>query len=115
MTSSIIINRFALKAVFHYAWQGSYEVEVDKSTGFVFARRKGITNIGLPIIEEKAKQKVQELFAAFDAACAKHKELQKTGVKEISFATTSPLPEKSLTATVSLAYVALIKNREDMR
>lgn len=34
-------------------------------------------------MEEKAKQKVQQLFAAFDAACAKHKELQKAGVKEL--------------------------------
>ena len=76
-------NRFALKAVFDYAWKGSHEVEVDKTTGFLYVRRKGVTNIGLPIIEEKAKQKVQQLFSAFDAACAKHKEFQKTGVKEL--------------------------------
>ncbi len=76
-------NRFALKAVFDYAWKGSHEVEVDKTTGFLYVRRKGVSNIGLPIIEEKAKQKVQQLFSAFDAACAKHKELQKTGVKEL--------------------------------
>ncbi len=48
-----------------------------------FKCKKGITVTGLPIIEEKAKQKVQQLFSAFDAACAKHKELQKTGVKEL--------------------------------
>jgi hypothetical protein len=76
-------NRFALKAVFDYAWRGSHEVEVDKTTGFLYVRRKGITATGLPIIEEKAKQKVQQLLLAFDAACAKHKELQKTGVKEL--------------------------------
>jgi hypothetical protein len=76
-------NRFALKAVFDYAWRGSHELEVDKTTGFFYMRRKGVSNIGLPIIEEKAKHKVQQLFSAFDAACAKHKELQKTGVKEL--------------------------------
>jgi hypothetical protein len=58
-------------------------VEVDKTTGFFYVRRKGITATGLPIIEEKAKHKVQQLFTAFDAACAKHRELQKTGVKEL--------------------------------
>jgi hypothetical protein len=68
-------NRFALKAVFDYALKGSHEVEVDKTTGFLYVRRKGVSNIGLPIIEEKAKHKVQQLFTAFDAACAKHKEL----------------------------------------
>ncbi len=76
-------NRYAIKAVCDYAWKGSYEVQVDTATGFFHARRKMFSDIGMPITEQNARQKIIELFAAYDFACARHRQMQRTGVKEM--------------------------------